>query len=89
MTFIVLLHPKAHKELERLDKPTKHRIKEKLKELQNNPERVGKRLKPSDFWSLRVGDYRAIYEIDSSRKQVFVLFIGHRSKVYDDFSKLL
>ena len=89
MTFTVLLHPKAYKELERLDKPTKHRIKEKLKELQNNPEKVGKRLKPSDFWSLRVGDYRAIYEIDINRKQVVVLFIGHRSKVYDDFSKLL
>jgi mRNA interferase RelE/StbE len=89
VTFTVLLHPKAAKELERLDKSTRHRIREGLKELQINPEKMGKRLKPSDFWSLRIGDYRAIYEIDSSRKQVIILFIGHRSKVYDDFSKIL
>jgi mRNA interferase RelE/StbE len=89
VTFTVLLHPKAAKELERLDKSTRHRIREALKELQINPEKMGKRLKPSDFWSLRIGDYRATYEIDSSRKQVIILFIGHRSKVYDDFSKIL
>jgi mRNA-degrading endonuclease RelE of RelBE toxin-antitoxin system len=41
------------------------------------------------FWSLRVGDYRAIYEIDRTKKRVIVLFIGHGKRVYDDFSKML
>jgi len=59
-----------------------------LRELRNRPERVGKRLKYSDFWSLRVGDYRVIYEVDRGKNQVVVLFIGHRKKVYDDFSKM-
>jgi len=89
VAFTVLLHPKAAKELERLDKPTKHRIRECLKQLRSNPEKMGKRLRPSEFWSLRIGDYRAVYEIDSNRSQVIILFIGHRSKVYDDFSKIL
>jgi len=89
VAFAVLLHQKAAKELERLEEDIRARIKEKLRELKNNPESIGKALKPSDFWSLRIGDYRAIFEIDRAKKQVIVLFIGHRKKVYDDFSKLL
>ena len=88
MSFTVLLHPKAAKELEKIENTIKARIVERLRELKDNPERVGKVLKHSNFWSLRVGDYRAIYEIDRTRKQVIILFIGHRKKVYDDFSKL-
>ncbi len=89
MVLAVLLHPKAAKELEKIEEQIKSRIKKKLKELRDNPERIGKRLKPSDFWSLRIGDYRAIYEIDRNKKQVIILFIGHRKKVYDDISKIL
>ena len=89
MTFKVLLHPKAAKALEKLEKSTKRRIIEKLKELGDKPEESGKRLKYSDFWSLRIGDYRAIYEINRDRKQVVILFIGHRKRVYDDFSKMI
>lgn len=88
MVFTVLLHPKAAKELEKIENATKARIVKRLRDLKDNPERVGKILKHSNFWSLRVGDYRAIYEIDRTRRQVIVLFIGHRKKVYDDFSKL-
>jgi len=88
VTFTVLLHPKAAKTLQKIEEPLRSRITEKLGELKECPERIGKRMKYSDFWSLRVGDYRAIYEIDSDKKQVIILFIGHRSKVYDDFSKM-
>jgi len=88
VVFTVLLHPKAAKELEKIENATKTRIVERLRDLKDNPERVGKVLRHSNFWSLRVGDYRAIYEIDRTRRQVIVLFIGHRKKVYDDFSKL-
>ncbi len=89
MAFAVVLHPKAAKELERIESRVRTRIVERLRDLRDNPEAVGKLLRHSDFWSLRVGDYRAIYEISRTRKQVIVLFIGNRKKVYDDFSKLL
>jgi mRNA interferase RelE/StbE len=84
----VLLHPKAVKALEKIEEQTRSRITEKLRELRNRPERVGRRLKYSEFWSLRVGDYRAIYEINRDKNQVVILFIGHRKKVYDDFTKM-
>ena len=88
MTFTVLLHPKAVKALEKIEEQTRSRITEKLRELKNRPERIGKRLKYSEFWSLRVGDYRTIYEIHRDKNQVVILFIGHRKKVYNDFSKM-
>jgi len=88
VTFTVLLHPKAAKALKKIEEQTRSRITEKLRELRNRPERAGKSLKYSDFWSLRVGDYRAIYEINRDKNQVIILFIGHRKKVYDDFSKM-
>lgn len=88
MAFTVLLHSKAAKALEKIEKSIRTRIIAKLKELSDNPEKVGKPLKYSDFWSLRVGKYRAIYEINRSKNQVIILFIGHRKKVYDDFSKM-
>ena len=89
MAFKVFLHPKAAKALEKLDANTKARIEGALKELAGNPEKVGKQLKLSDFWSLRIGDYRAIYEVDRNKNQVVVTFIGHRKNVYDDFTKML
>jgi len=88
VAFSVFLHPKAAKALKRIEESIGLRIVERLRELRDRPERVGKRLKYSDFWSLRVGDYRVIYEVDRGKDQVVVLFIGHRKKVYDDFSKM-
>jgi mRNA interferase RelE/StbE len=88
LAFGVFLHPKAAKALERIEESVRLRIVERLRELRDSPERVGKRLKFSDFWSVKVGDYRVIYEIDRDKNRVVVLFIGHRRKVYDDFSKM-
>lgn len=67
----------------------KTRIKEKLKQLKKDPQKIGKQLKPSKYYRLRIGDIRAIYEIDQNKKQVTILYIGHRKNVYYDFNKLL
>jgi mRNA interferase RelE/StbE len=83
------LHPGAAKALRKLDVANRMRIKVALGELTLDPSKAGKPLHPSDFWSLRIGDYRVIYEIDNNQNQVIVLFVGHRKKVYDDFSNIL
>jgi len=84
----VLLHPLAARFLEKTDPEMSSRIKRKLKELSKNPEQRGKHLRYTQFWSLRIGDYRAIYEIRKKEKRVIILFIGHGDDVYDDFTKL-
>jgi len=89
LKYKVFLHPKAAQFLERADPALDERIKESLRELRNSPRSKGERLRYSSFFRLRVGDYRAIYEIDDEKNRVVVLFIGHRREVYDDFSRLL
>lgn len=59
-----------------------------MKGLSSEPKK-GKKLKHSDFFRLRIGDYRAIYEIDNKNERIVILFIGHRKDVYDDFSRLI
>jgi mRNA interferase RelE/StbE len=89
LPYKVLLHPKAAKALHKLDETTKARIKKMLQELPSDPYEVGDPLHPSTYWKIKVGDYRAIYEINPNNKEVIVLFIGHRKNVYDEFSKIL
>ena len=85
MSFRVLISPKANDFLKKLENPIEKRIKEKLKELSNNPE-LGKPLvgKLAGLWSLRVGDYRAIYQIRKSELLVLVLKVGHRKNIYEN-----
>jgi mRNA interferase RelE/StbE len=86
VTYQILLHPKAAKTLTKTAE--KDKIANKLKLLKTEPEKAGKKLKPTEYYRMRIGDYRAIYEIDQNKKQVIILYIGHRKNVYDDFSKL-
>ena len=88
MTFSVLLTPRAARSLRKLQLTTSKRMMASMKELEKSPE-IGEQLKPSRFWKIRVGDYRAIYEIDKASGRVTVLFIGHRKNVYDEFTRLL
>jgi mRNA interferase RelE/StbE len=89
VTYALYLHPKAAKELKKIEAGIRERIIGRARELYRNPVGIGRHRSQSDFWSLRVGDYRVIYQIDHDKKQVVILFVGHRSKVYDDFMKML
>jgi len=89
VSYRVLLHPRAARFLEKADASVRDQVKQSLRELENSPERKGERLKHSQFWRTRVGDYRAIYEINDEKETVIILFIGHRRDVYDEFSRLL
>ena len=87
MGYRILLHPKASAYLDGADADLRGRIRERLLSLGEDPKK-GTRLRLSVFWRLRIGDYRAIHEIDPGTERVIVLFIGHRRDVYDDFSRL-
>ena len=83
MSFRVLISPKANNFLKKLETSIEKRIKERLKELSTNPE-LGKPLigKLAGLWSLRIGDYRAIYQIRKSELLVLILKVGHRRNIY-------
>ena len=83
MNYRVLLQRSAQKSLEKIPSETRHRIYASLKGLSENPRPPGcKKLRDSRYWRIRVGDYRAIYEIEEATRTVTVLRVAHRGEVY-------
>jgi mRNA interferase RelE/StbE len=85
--YCVFIYSKAKKEYYKLDKTIQIRIKKKLLELEKNKD-IGVHLKKLNFWKLRVGDYRIIYEKIDKENKIIVLLIGHRKNVYDDYYRI-
>ena len=65
------------------DKKLLTRILKKIESLADNP-REGKSLTGNHKgeFSLRVGAYRIVYELDTSEHIIFILTIKHRKHVY-------
>jgi len=69
--------------LDRLPEDVKARILSRLSGLETNPRPPDvKKLKGRRAWRVRVGDYRAIYEIHDKEFVVLVITVGHRRDVY-------
>jgi mRNA interferase RelE/StbE len=82
MQYDVELKPRARKDLLRIAKPEAVHILAALNELKNDLRGDVKRL--TDFtpeYRLRIGDYRALFEIEQSN-HVVVYRIRHRREVY-------
>lgn len=81
----VALTSSAEKELQGLPAKMVARIVPRLEALAETPRPPGcKKLKGGDKeWRIRVGDYRAVYEIDDAAKTVDVTRIAHRREVYE------
>jgi len=89
--FDIAYHPDVvEKDIPQLSPFDKDKIKKAIEEkLVVYPELFGKPLRRSlkGYRKLRVGDYRIIYRIEGER--VKILYIGHRSIVYEKANKRL
>ena len=79
----VLLHPDVEKKLQRLPNDIETRIRSKLEDAGENPERNLKPLKGRDEYSLRIGKRRAIIDWVKSQNELRVLEIDTRDTVYE------
>jgi mRNA interferase RelE/StbE len=80
----VLILPSAQKQLSKLPGAIASRIEDKLLELEYDPRPPGcKKLRGRDAWRIRIGDYRAIYEINDDRLIITVITVAHRREVYE------
>lgn len=85
MTYKVELSRQAEKILDRLDRVTEQRIRDRLRELAANP--YDSRL-PDDVIMAegkkytRIGNWRVVFRVETADKIIFVTAIQHRSKVY-------
>ena len=82
MTFEIRWTESSFKKLQKLDLTVQTRIIEKLDEAASDPFLVAKRLAGVNLYSIRVGDYRVIVSIEKNKMIVFVIDLGHRSKIY-------
>lgn len=86
MNYVARLSAAAAKKLAHLDRPTRDRIFERLRQLESDPydSRLGKPLvNAAGRWSSRVGNtWRIIYRIDRQERIVRIEAIQSRGEVY-------
>jgi mRNA interferase RelE/StbE len=79
----VQLRRNVIKTLDRLNEPYRTRIIKALIELEHNARPKGiEKIRGTDLWRIRKGDYRLVYYIDDVRKKIIVVRVGHRSDIY-------
>jgi len=79
----VLFTDPALTQFSTLDKEIRKRIVLKLKRMKEWPDHFIKPLKGSIYFSLRIGDYRAIIDWRKEREQLWVVAVGHRKNIYE------
>ena len=89
MPYEVKLHPEVVKALSRMSPELRSRITEALRTLKVDPfksrsgtdiARLSGTKGRQDLFRLRIGDYRAVYEVE--KKTVYVTDLFHRGKGY-------
>ncbi len=81
----VKLTKRAFKDLSALDRATQRRIDQRLLKLQTEPfSPDAEKLSgiKEDWFRVRVGDYRILYDVRSESLVVLVIRIGHRREIY-------
>ena len=85
MTYQIRIKPSAVREIRRLPKAERARLKDAIYALADNPiPQNSKALKGrfSGYRRIRVGNYRAIYRIEANVLLLLVLRVRHRRDVY-------
>ncbi len=75
----------AERDLQKLDRSVRKRIAAKLEWFRDNFEHlatVSLGYEFSDFYKLRVGDWRIFYELQSQHRIIRVVYLDRRDKAY-------
>ena len=83
MTWNYTYQPTFMADLKHLDLAVARRILVKLDEIKADPLRTMKRLKGSDIFSLRVGDYRIYARAHTAQKVLDFTRAGHRRNIHE------
>jgi mRNA interferase RelE/StbE len=80
----VLIERTAERDLRSLSTDIFQRIIPRIRSLAENPRPAGchKIAGAKNAWRIRIGDYRALYEVDDRTKTVRIFRIRHRREVY-------
>ncbi len=83
MSYQVAILRRAQKQLNKLGQQDRERVTRAIFELANEPwPQRSKKLQGRNGYSLRVGSYRALYDVDDIKKVVEVFIVAHRREAY-------
>ena len=83
MSHSVLIARSAQKALAQLPAGVYERMRDALLQLADVPRPSGcTKLRNREGWRIRIGDYRAIYEVDDALRLITILHIGPRRDIY-------
>ena len=86
MTYTVVFKHSVHKDIRRIPHAILRHIQDALRVLTTDPHPVGsiKLQKRGNFYRIRVGKYRIIYEVAKKIRIITIIRIGHRKNVYGE-----
>ncbi len=73
----------ALNQLKKIQEQIQKRIFKKLDEVAEEPFVYVERMVGQNLYKLRVGDYRVLMTLENSKMIVWIVEVGHRSKIYD------
>jgi mRNA interferase RelE/StbE len=85
MTYDIIYSPRAAKHLEKLPSEIVRKVIKSISELKYDPYRRTHKMKGHSEYRYRIGQYRAIIDINDKEGIIEVLMVGHRSKVYRNY----
>jgi len=80
--YLLIYSTKAKEQLKKLSKNIQLRVLSSLERCRLRPHSHIKKLVGSSFFSLRVGDYRIILDIQKDKLMILVVTLGHRKNIY-------
>jgi len=83
--FEIILRPAAQRALRQVGRPIQRRLVDAMSALATEPRPSGAKALQGHrgLLSIRVGDYRIVYEVRDSELIIVVVTLGRRSRIYD------
>ncbi len=83
MNYSIEWHPKVRDFLRKLPKNIANRIVKKIDSILQDPFHYLEHYEGNDLYKLRVGEYRALIDIDFTKKILKIQVLGHRKDIYE------
>lgn len=82
MIYTIQWKPKPLNFINRLPKNIALRIWNKLDSIKENPFRYLEHFEGENLYKIRIGNYRALIDIDDNRKILFIQVLDKRGRIY-------
>lgn len=83
MSYSVRILPRAQQDCDLLPDNVYRRIAKAILRLEGNPRPAGcLKLRGIEGYRIRMGDYRVLYTVDDSGREVFIYRVRHRKEAY-------